>query len=539
MVLAAVFLLAIWLDPTQPHRYATAAYGLLGLYLVTSAILFIFTWADGWMDWKLAVPSHCLDVATFALLVFLTDGYTSPFFTHFIFIILSATIRWGWRETAITAGACVFLFFFAGFAELYVNSHVLQVQRVMMRGTYLVVLSGFLIWIGINQRPFPSEPLRKLKEQENLPGEGRPPVRQLLNYAASNLGARRLLFVWSENEEPWINVAELKPDGFSQQRFAPETFTSPVRSDLSGWPFMFRRTSNEVLISPSRARRKIVRAKDAVDPHFAERFQLEEGLVLPVSTNDYTGHLFAVEVPGLCADDLVVGYQVGREMSQSIERSSFIQSSEEAAEARASLSLSRDIHDGVIQVLAGTTFRLEGLLKSSEEGRNIRHEVKQLQQELSQQQRSLRSTMDALRSGHGAAHHSDVHPALSQVADQLARLWKVDCHVEKPRKEITAPAWVQHDLHQLVREAVANAVRHGKAQRVFVAMHAGEGTIHVLITDNGRGFSANDKGDGASQTPGGPWSLAERVKNVGGSLAIVSSDRGSRLSITLPLAESR
>jgi len=103
LVLATVFLLAIWLDPSQPTRAPGTTYSLLGAYMILAAGHFAATWNNSWLDWRLAMPSHVLDIAMFALLVFLTDGYTSPFFTHFIFIILSATIRWGWLETALTA----------------------------------------------------------------------------------------------------------------------------------------------------------------------------------------------------------------------------------------------------------------------------------------------------------------------------------------------------------------------------------------------------------------------------------------------------
>ena len=53
-------------------------------------------------------------MAVFAVIVFSTNGYTSPFFLVFILPLLSAAIRWGWRETALTAAALVLLFFSGG-----------------------------------------------------------------------------------------------------------------------------------------------------------------------------------------------------------------------------------------------------------------------------------------------------------------------------------------------------------------------------------------------------------------------------------------
>ena len=47
-------------------------------------------------------------------MVLLTEGYTSPFFIFFMFLLLSAAIRWGWRETALTAVLVTVLYLIVG-----------------------------------------------------------------------------------------------------------------------------------------------------------------------------------------------------------------------------------------------------------------------------------------------------------------------------------------------------------------------------------------------------------------------------------------
>ena len=42
-------------------------------------------------------------MAVFTAIIFSTNGYTSPFFLFFILPLLSAAIRWSWRETLLTA----------------------------------------------------------------------------------------------------------------------------------------------------------------------------------------------------------------------------------------------------------------------------------------------------------------------------------------------------------------------------------------------------------------------------------------------------
>ena len=50
----------------------------------------------------------------FTLMVLLTHGYTSPFFTFFMFLLLSAAIRWGWKATALTAVLVTLLYLIVG-----------------------------------------------------------------------------------------------------------------------------------------------------------------------------------------------------------------------------------------------------------------------------------------------------------------------------------------------------------------------------------------------------------------------------------------
>ena len=95
-------------------------------------------------------PPHFVDMAVFTAIIFSTNGYTSPFFLFFILPLLSAAIRWGWRETALTAAALVLFYITAGL--LVAGSHVFELQRFVTRSGHLVILSAVLIWFGMHQQ---------------------------------------------------------------------------------------------------------------------------------------------------------------------------------------------------------------------------------------------------------------------------------------------------------------------------------------------------------------------------------------------------
>ena len=89
-------------------------------------------------------------MAVFTAIVFSANGTTSPFFLFFVLPLLSAAIRWNWRETALTATALVALHLIAGF--LVAGSQSFEIERFVVRSGHLVILSLLLIWFGVHQR---------------------------------------------------------------------------------------------------------------------------------------------------------------------------------------------------------------------------------------------------------------------------------------------------------------------------------------------------------------------------------------------------
>ena len=149
LLLAALYLVAIWIDLTQPARLPIATFILLAVYAAFAGAMVALTWRSWWRDARLTGPAHAVDIIVFTALVFLTDGYTSPFFIFFIFMLLAAAIRWGWKETTLTALLLVVLYFAVGL--LASTKPDFELYRFIIRTGQLVILSLILIWFGANQ----------------------------------------------------------------------------------------------------------------------------------------------------------------------------------------------------------------------------------------------------------------------------------------------------------------------------------------------------------------------------------------------------
>jgi signal transduction histidine kinase len=97
--------------------------------------------------------------------------------------------------------------------------------------------------------------------------------------------------------------------------------------------------------------------------------------------------------------------------------------------------------------------------------------------------------------------------------------------------EVTVPAPVEHALLRIAQEACANAVRHGKAQRLAVSMTRWDGHVELAVKDTGTGFDPDIPYPGT-----GLAHIRDRVAELGGTLDIDSAPgRGAALIVRVPV----
>jgi signal transduction histidine kinase len=120
---------------------------------------------------------------------------------------------------------------------------------------------------------------------------------------------------------------------------------------------------------------------------------------------------------------------------------------------------------------------------------------------------------------------------LRALAGRLSQQWSVDCSISSEGEQASIPIRLHLDLQQLLREAVANAVRHGHADRIDVGLAVADDRLQLSVADNGRGF-ANGNGKPLAE----PWSLKERVERANGTIRLVSAPGSTNVFISLPLA---
>jgi signal transduction histidine kinase len=205
---------------------------------------------------------------------------------------------------------------------------------------------------------------------------------------------------------------------------------------------------------------------------------------------------------------MITGYLVGSLGQQRLELQEQMRQFE-VNEQR--LRIARELHDGCAQALAGINLRLESsrrLLRANA--------VAEALADLTGLQDSVKREYDALRA----------------FARSLAGVESTDPEPEgngatrlRVRAEVSGSLELVDHVLGIAREGINNVRRHARASSASIVIRADQSAVHIDIEDDGVGFR-----NGVT-----PWSIASRVKEIGGDIAIVADQRpGAHLLITLP-----
>jgi signal transduction histidine kinase len=198
----------------------------------------------------------------------------------------------------------------------------------------------------------------------------------------------------------------------------------------------------------------------------------------------------------------------------------------QAAEARAAVleerrRVARDIHDGVAQELAFISSQMHGLA--------VKVDDKETASEIME---SVQRALDETRGAISALGRPVLEPfpvALARSAEEVAGRLGARLELDIDQRVVVSPAW-EEALPRILREAVANAVRHGRARTVTVHLRDAGGTW-LRVIDDGDGFDVSDARSGTSF---GLIGMRERTESLGGEFKL-SSKPGSGTSVEVLL----
>lgn len=523
-VLALAFLLALWLDPKVPVRGAAYGYTLLTLYTLWTAGLMVVAWRSWWHDHRLAPVAQGIDILMFLAAVYFTESrfteFQSPFLAFATFLLITAMVRWNWRATVATAVLLLVANLLFGLIMYQLGGDI-DPFRFMRRTIYMIVLSSMLIWLSMSRGGGRSV---TLPEPAGIPGERRDLVFDAaLALVAECLGARHVAFAFASSEEPWIDLRRLDDGIASRQRLPPEEFAEellePRPSTLFDLPSgrQLIATDGETIIASDSSR---------MNSRFAQSIGADTGIMVSIQSVTGSGHLVAWETEALSFDDIGLMSAIADEFGRAIDREEMSRLARTAAETGVRHAVARDLHDSVAQFLAGTLFRLEALRRWIREGNDPEGEIDSIKNALRREQGQLRLLIERLRRGQESDRSTEIADELHDLLAEAGAHWHIQTELLLPNHPLPVSVQLSHEIRQLVREAIANAARHGKCAKVVVQIAEEVGLIRLSIRDDGIGLPP-----GANAPR--PRSISERVEALGGSFELHSNGGGVRLEIAL------
>ena len=482
-----------------------------------------------------------VDGFVFAAVLYLTAGSTSPFFAVFLLIVLSATLQWGWRGAAAATATALAVFAATGLHTYHdLTGFPFDPPRFILRIGTLLSVGGLLVAHGQHQERINNGMLSLFGAPRPAEASEKPPIFECLEFAASVFGLERAAFVWSDPEEPGLQIDQLTPGGPVNSVW-PMSPGDPL-IEHGGEPFIFdgRRSAIISLEPNGRARRDDA---DILNSRLLSVFAAELTLVLPVRASRFAGWIFLSAFPSLDREALILGGAVATQASVAIEAWHSLVAWRDAAAAEERVRIARDLHDGTLQFLAGTAMQLTSLLRELEPGdKAARDRVQRLLEDLKSEQRQLRVLIDSTSIPSPPGNHpADFPEEVRSLAAVLARRWSTDISVkvEQPA-DSELPGNLAFELLQIVREAISNAVRHGKASAVSIDADSDRIAMKLTITDNGIGMPVRGVFNMQELTAMrvGPRMLQDRIAGLGGELLLESGSNGTTLRITAPLARA-
>src|SRR5215207_7648898 len=188
--------------------------------------------------------------------------------------------------------------------------------------------------------------------------------------------------------------------------------------------------------------------------------------------------------------------------------------------------LSRELHDGVAQLVAHLLLRLDTIkeLVGADRQREAEAELER-----------LRGVADEI--------YEDIGESITGLRTNVAERGLIRTlrdYVDQFEERHQLPPLTAFQLFRLIQEALTNVRKHAAAQEATVTLTSnGPDQLRVVVADDGQGFTPGSQSSGKAR-PLGLTSMRERVDALGGTFQVNSQPgSGTKVTATFPIPRTR
>jgi len=142
---------------------------------------------------------------------------------------------------------------------------------------------------------------------------------------------------------------------------------------------------------------------------------------------------------------------------------------------------------------------------------------------------NIRQVVRTLKIAAGNVEGLGLKEGINKIINDTAKQTGVQfiLHIEMNTSLISLQEYV---MINSIKESITNALKHGKASGIEIAIMEQQDTIHMTVKDNGRGSASVSYGFGLK-------SMEERIEAIGGQLSVLSEpNNGFTLQVRMPVA---
>jgi signal transduction histidine kinase len=183
--------------------------------------------------------------------------------------------------------------------------------------------------------------------------------------------------------------------------------------------------------------------------------------------------------------------------------------------------LARELHDGLGQHLSGAAYLADSLREQlTQRGlpeMTAAERLTKLTEEAIQLTRDLARGLLPV-----PAEPTGLMTALRDLASRICNVFRVQCRFACPRPVTVSDETMATHLYRIAQEAVHNALRHGKATHIEIALCIRRGCLILTVVDNGLGINKTSPRNGGM----GLSVMRYRAGLVHGSLLVQQRTKG-------------
>jgi len=193
--------------------------------------------------------------------------------------------------------------------------------------------------------------------------------------------------------------------------------------------------------------------------------------------------------------------------------------------------IARDLHDTVLKTLQGLSLEARALGNKMPSAKETARYVEEV---CSRTSREIREVIFDLRS---ESVEEGAGSQLSRMLSDWSKTTGINGDFNLSGADIALPPQTVHQLRNIVSEALTNIQRHASASHIQINMYISHETLHIEISDNGRGIgrNADDLHSFVAEGKLGIAGMKERAELLGGSFSVSSDPAGTAVKFSLPV----